>query len=69
MRTTHCLVALGGLLGVAAAVQLGCWSTYDDYYLPLTDPRLATTGSGGHDGGTGTGGTGGIPFKVTDLSG
>jgi hypothetical protein len=52
------MAGLLGLVGATASVYAGCGTAYDDIYLPLTDPKLATTvGSGGHDGGTG--GTGG----------
>lgn len=57
MRKTVCFVAVSGLLGLMAAVQVGCWSTYDDYYLPLAQP---IGGSGGSTSSTtGSGGTGG----------
>jgi hypothetical protein len=43
MRRVRVFAALGGLAVSAGLVQ-GCWSAYDDYYLPLTDPKLADAG-------------------------
>jgi hypothetical protein len=57
MRTTYWITVTGGLLSLVGMLEAGCWSDYDNLYLPLTNPALATTGSGGHDGGTGTGGS------------
>lgn len=54
MRKVHVLVALGGLLGGAAAQVAGCHDYVAELYDPLTDPRLAsstTSGTGGHDSG------------------
>ena len=58
MRTRQSLNVLAGLLGAVAVVVVGCADAYDDYYLPLTDPKLGTTGSGGTSSTTGTGGHG-----------
>jgi hypothetical protein len=66
MRTHHTLIALGGLLGSAVTAALGCYHFVDDYYTPLTDPRLATGGTGGTSGSGGTGGSGGNPHCVGD---
>jgi hypothetical protein len=44
MRNAYRFIPAGVLLGLVAGLQIGCWSTYDDYYLPLTDPKLASDG-------------------------
>jgi hypothetical protein len=41
MRKAHGFVVWGGLLVLVPALQAGCWTLYDDYYLPLTNPALA----------------------------
>lgn len=51
MNKRRCCAVLGVLLGSAAIAQAGCDTTWEDYYLPLTDPKLAT--DGGSDGGDG----------------
>jgi hypothetical protein len=68
MRTRHTLLLLSGLLGGVASTAAGCFDPYNDYYLPLTDPKLATSGSGGMTTGTSTGGNGGGGSKP-DCSG
>jgi len=57
MRRTHILAAMSGLVSLAVGLQTGCWSTYEDYYLPLTNPN--TVDGGGTD--SGDGGDGGTP--------
>jgi hypothetical protein len=43
MHNRRCGVILGVLLGLAAVMHVGgCDTTWDDYYKPLTDPKLAT---------------------------
>src|SRR5512132_864256 len=58
MRNGRCGVTLGMLLGLALLGHAGgCDTTWEEYYKPLTDPRLATTSSGT----SGSGGDGGAP--------
>ena len=59
MRMRNSLVAAGSLFGCIIAMVAGCYDPYNDVYLPLTDAKLATTGTGGSSTTTGTGGTGG----------
>ena len=49
MRKAYGFVVSGGLLVFVTTLQAGCWTVYDDYYLPLTNPALAR--DGGTDGG------------------
>jgi hypothetical protein len=44
MRKMYRFISAGALL--QGALLVGCWSTYDDYYLPLTDPKLAIWDAG-----------------------
>jgi hypothetical protein len=64
MRNGHVLITCGVLLGLAGAWSAGCSHYVDDYYLPLTDPRLV---DGGHEAGTG-GTDGGNPDCSGDPS-
>ncbi len=63
MRTQNHFTLLGGLLGGFGLLASGCIDALEDYYYPLTDPKLATTttgtGGGGGSGGTGGGGNSG----------
>ena len=76
MRNGRYGVILGGFVGTAALLAGGCDTTWEEFYKPLTDPKLATWndgGTGGSDGGRGTGGTGGgipagcIPSENVDA--
>ncbi len=63
MRSAGCRlnwIVIAGTLGAVAVA--GCWNAHDEFFVSLTDPALATWGSGGStsasaSASTGTGGT------------
>lgn len=59
MRIRRNSIALGCFLGGLALLGSGCLDALGDFYVPLTDPKLATWGSGGSS--SSTTGTGGEP--------
>jgi hypothetical protein len=56
MRTLRDPLLLGWLLGGFALMGTGCLDALGDFYLPLTDSKLAAGGTGGTGGSGGTGG-------------
>ena len=67
MRTAHTLIALGGLLGAVGGLSAGCIDYVAEYYAPLTDPKLASggTGTGGSTSSSSSTGTGGMPVDCS----
>ena len=61
MRTSHVLSVLVGLLGSATLLSAGCVDDWAEFYLPLTDPKLATWGTSGSSSSSSSSGTGGTP--------
>jgi hypothetical protein len=62
MRIRRNSIVLSCFLGGVAFLGSGCLDALGDFYLPLTDPKLAAggaSGTGGTSGTSGTGGTGG----------
>lgn len=63
MRNIQYLIALSGLLGSMVLLPLGCSHYYEDYYVSLTDPKLASGGTGSGSGSSSaSSGTGGTPI-------
>ncbi|MCC6555839.1 MAG: PGRS family protein [Polyangiaceae bacterium] len=49
-RAARRALGLAALLGAGAMLHAGCGTSYDDWYAPLTDPKLANDGGGGGGG-------------------
>lgn len=59
MRTKHAPWLIG-LAAITGPLYVACGTAYDDIYVPLTDPKLATTSSSSSSGMGGGGGDGGV---------
>jgi hypothetical protein len=59
MRIRRTSIALGCFLGGFALAGSGCLDALGDFYLPLTDPKLASSGSSASSSSSSTTGTGG----------
>jgi len=51
MRNASSWILVPGLVSLAVALHAGCWSDYDNLYVPLTDPALASSSSSSSGGG------------------
>ncbi|APR75130.1 Endoglucanase [Minicystis rosea] len=67
MHTSRHVVVLLSGLGIAAAAHVGCTSTWDEYYAPLTDPALETSSSSSGGGGDSGPPAGCIPSENVDA--
>lgn len=61
MRIRRNSIVLGCFLGGVALMGSGCLDALGDFYLPLTDPALATWGSSGSTSSSSSTGAGGTP--------